>query len=88
MKTVQRPFWLLLTLTLPQAILFLLFWRFHRIIGTLLSPESVTAARGAYSLAARAARRMGVGTPTPDAARRAQPQAVPHVVCRIRNPYD
>jgi hypothetical protein len=50
--------------------------------------KAVTSARQAYSLVALAAREIGAGTPTLNAARRALPQAVPHIVCRIRQPYN
>lgn len=51
--------------------------------------DAVTAAREAYTLVARAARRIGASTPTLDAARRLLPGTpVRRVVCRIRHPYD
>lgn len=37
MTTIRKPYWLLLTLTLPQGVLCLIFLRLHGVIGTLLS---------------------------------------------------
>jgi hypothetical protein len=51
--------------------------------------DAATAAREAYALVARAARRIGAPTPTLDAARRLLPETLARkIVCHIRNPYD
>lgn len=53
MKPWQRPHWLILVLTLPQAMLFAVFRRIHGVIGTLLAIEATAAWTGfGLSLAA------------------------------------
>ncbi|MGE5530088.1 MAG: MSEP-CTERM sorting domain-containing protein [Patescibacteria group bacterium] len=43
MKPTQRPCLFIFTLTVPQAILFLVFWHIHAVIRVLLPPASTAA---------------------------------------------